>query len=505
MTYPNQPPVKLVLTLLCILFWGNVDPVTADISAGVAKVDITKVAAGPVESPLFAKALVIQTDNETVAIISLDVVAIGTIGSIKNDFVSNIRARAARDLHLDPDHILFNASHCHGVPCEDIEQRTFDVLKLALHNVQPVTIGAGIGHEDRIMENRRMKLKSGKEIDVRHAYSLPPDDEVAETGPIDPEIGILRFDKLNGETLAVIYNFACHPIQGVPSGANTADVTGFSSQVIEDNLGAGAIALFIQGCGGDINPISYKDVHHPRDAEPLGNILALSTLQAIRKIRPRADDRLVIFNEMLELPRADLAHRIDQLETQQQTLLRSLSGTFLNLKSFLQLSAKHNISETFPSYHASRYLHDKTLGHTELKNLDAQNRSRMKAYVHNIYTMEELSRIGTNLRLLKLHQQQNLDAASRTLTVEVIGLRIGDFVMVTFPGELTVRIGLKIKAAANHDLTFVAGYTNGYIYYAPTAEQLRNVGGAQEDSDCILAPQWEALFHKQVAHLLERL
>ena len=137
--------------------------------------------------------------------------------------------------------------------------------------------------------------------------------------------------------------------------------------------------------------------------------------------------------------------------------------------------------------------------------MDAQNRSRMKAYVHNIYTMEELSRIGTNLRLLKLHQQQNLDAASRTLTVEVIGLRIGDFVMVTFPGELTVRIGLKIKAAANHDLTFVAGYTNGYIYYAPTAEQLRNVGGAQEDSDCILAPQWEALFHKQVAHLLDRL
>ena len=40
----------------------------------------------------------------------------------------------------------------------------------------------------------------------------------------------------------------------------------------------------------------------------------------------------------------------------------------------------------------------------------------------------------------------------------------------------------------------MAGYTNGYIYYTPTAEQLQNVGGAQEDSDCLLAPEWEKMF-----------
>ena len=86
--------------------------------------------------------------------------------------------------------------------------------------------------------------------------------------------------------------------------------------------------------------------------------------------------------------------------------------------------------------------------------------------------MEELTRIGANLQLLKMHQQQNLDAEKRTIEVEIIGLRIGDFVMITFPGELTVRIGLGIKKRAEHDHTYVAGYTNGYIYYAPTADQL---------------------------------
>ena len=85
------------------------------------------------------------------------------------------------------------------------------------------------------------------------------------------------------------------------------------------------------------------------------------------------------------------------------------------------------------------------------------------------------------------------------------GLRVGDFVLVTFPGELTVEIGLNVKKAAPHKTTFVAGYTNGYIYYTPTAKQLQNVGGAQEDSDCLLAPEWEQLFYDKVAEMLKKL
>ena len=75
---------------------------------------------------------------------------------------------------------------------------------------------------------------------------------------MDPEIGLLRLDRLDGSTLAVIFNFACHPIQGVPGGRNTADLSGIAGTIIEENLGPDAIALFVQGCGGDINPVNYK-------------------------------------------------------------------------------------------------------------------------------------------------------------------------------------------------------------------------------------------------------
>jgi len=474
----------------------------AGLSAGVAKIDITDREAGPVNDPLFVKALVLKSEATTAVLITVDAVAIGEIGHIKNDYLPKVRSRIEKELDIKPTNVLVNASHCHGVVCSDVAERTLQAVKEASQNMVPVNIGAGVGHEDRIMENRRLKLKNGKEVDVRHAYSLPPDEDVAEVGRADPEIGVLRLDRKDGRTLAVVYNFACHPIQGMPSGANTADITGCASQVIEDNSSDGAIALFLQGCAGDINPIWYKDVEHPRNAEPLGNMLGLSTLRALRKVQTKEDGRLKILNEVMELPMADLAKRIVSMEAERETLLQSLRGTSLNLKTFVPLMVKYSLSDEFPSYYSHRYLHDRAMGRDDLDELDAQNRRNIEQYIRNIHTMEELTRLQTNLALLRKHQANNMAAGKKAIDVEVVGLRIGEYVLVSFPGELTVQVGLNIKKRSPHDFTFVAGCSNGYIYYAPTAEQLRNVGGAQEDSDCLLAPQWQKLYEDKVAEML---
>jgi hypothetical protein len=454
---------------------------------------------------LYVKALVLRNAATTAVIATVDAVAIAEIGSIRNDYLANVRSRLREELNIEAANVLINASHCHGAVCADVEQRTVQAVKEAWQNMVPVNAGVGIGHDNRIMENRRLRLKNGKEADVRHAYSLPPDEEVAGVGPIDPEIGILRLDRQDRRTLAVVYNFACHPIQGVPNGGNTADLVGFASKVIEDDLGNGAMALFVQGCAGDINPVMYKDVDHPRDAEPLGNMLGLSALHALKKIKCAQGGDLNVINEVLSLPRADLAQRIEAMQAEQARLLQSLKGTTLNLKMFLQLIVKHSLSRDFPSYYSHRYLHDKMIGRDDWTRLDAQNRRNTQQYVENIYAMEKLTRTQVNLDLLKKHQAQNVAAGKRTLDVEVLGVRIGDFVLVTFPGELSVQIGLDLKKASPHRFTFVAGITNGYIYYAPTAEQLKNRGGAQEDSDCLLAPEWQRLFEKKANVILKKL
>jgi len=276
----------LSLATALALFSTKCPLLAAPLRAGAAKVDITH-PDHPTRpgDKLYAKALVLSDDTTTIVMITVDAVALGEIGYIKREYLPSVRGALEKELKVKPSNVLINASHCHGVVCPDIAERTVQAVKEAYRKLEQVKVGVGTGREDRIMENRRLKLKSGKEADVRHAYSLPPDDEVVGVGPVDPQIGILRLDRKDGTTLAVVYNFACHPIQGVAGGENTADVTGFASQVIEDNLGNGAIALFVQGCAGDINPAFYKEVDLPRDAEPLGNMLGLSTLKGVRSIK----------------------------------------------------------------------------------------------------------------------------------------------------------------------------------------------------------------------------
>ena len=478
--------------------WGQ------GLTAGVAKIDITH-PEGLINDRSYVRALVLRNDRETVAIISVDVVAIGEIGRIKNSYLGNVRTQIEKELGIKPQNMLFNASHCHSIICDNHEELTVKAIKQAAANMVPVTVGVGSGYEDRIQENRRLIMADGSEIDVRHAYSLPPDAEVAKVGPIDPEIGILRLNRTDGRTLAVLYQFACHPIQGVPNGGNTADITGFSSRVIEENMGEGTVALFLQGCGGDINPAHYKDVDYPRDAEPQGNLLGLSTLKALRKIDCHPDNRLEVINEVIELPGANYSQRIARMEDERIRLMNSLRGTTLNLKSFLPLAVKYKLSEKYPATHSFEYLQEEKIGKTGLKKLDSINRNNIKQYMKNIYTMEQLTRINTNLRLLKKHQAAMLKSGKRNVDVELVALRIGDFVLLTFPGELTVQIGLNLKKTSPHEKTFISGYTNGYIYYAPTARQLLNPWGAQEDCDCLLAPEWQKVFESKAIEMLRKL
>ncbi len=500
-------PAGLILVALAVV---GVLPTgvasAAQLRAGVAKADITDYKAGEPNDPLYAKALVISDDAATVAIITVDAVAIGGIGRIGNDFLPGVRSRLEKELNIKPSHVVVTASHCHGTVCAETVERTVQAVQEASRHMVPVNIGAGAGREDRIMENRRLKLKDGREADVRHAYSLPPDEAVAAVGPVDPQIGILRLDRKDGRALAVVYNFACHPIEGVPSGKNTADFPGFASKAIEESLGEGAMALFIQGCAGDVNPVWYKDVDHPRDTELLGNMLGLSAIRTLKAVRTRGDAALTVVHEVLELPRAtDYAQRIPAAEAEQTRLLKSLRGTSLNLKTFIPLVVKYGVSGDYPSYYSHRYLHDKTMGRDDLNKLDAENRRNMEQYIQNIHTMEELTRIQVNMDLLRMHQAQTSASGKATIEVEIAGVRIGDFVLVTFPGELSVQIGLDIKKRSPHKLTFVAGCTNGYIYYAPTEKQRMNPGFAQEDCDCLVAPQWERLFKERVDGILKRL
>ncbi|MDD4107851.1 MAG: hypothetical protein PHH93_03935 [Prolixibacteraceae bacterium] len=498
--------IRVLISVIIISCAETVTVSAAQLKAGVAKVNITnKEISGPVTDSLHVKALVLENGNTKAVIITVDAVAIGRIGSIGNDYPGNVRRQIKQEFGIEGTNVMINASHLHGAGyrlCPDVEQRTIQAVREACRNMVPVSAGVGSGYEDRITENHLLLLTNGQGWAIRHANPIPPDEEIASVGPIDPEIGILRLDKRNGETLAVLYNFTGHPYPSITS--QTDAYTTFATKLIEDNTSKGTIAMFVQGFCGDVIPVLYKDVSSARDQSPLGNMLGLSAMEAFRKIQTSKNGELKVINEIIRLPkRNDFDQRIESMKKEQESLLRSLRGTSLNFKTFLPLYINYNLHEDYPSYYSHMYLNDKMHGRNDMEKLDNANRRNIDKYIRNIHAMEKLSRLQYNISLVEDRKAESEASPGSTIDVEVQALRIGDFVMVTFPAEVSVQVGLNIKKMSPFEHTFVAGYTNGYLHYTPTAEQIGT--GAYQDQSCLLAPGWQKIYEDMVNEILKKL
>ncbi len=475
---------------------------------GAAKIDVTmNPPTALVNDPLYVKAVVLDDGKTTAVIITLDVVL------VKNEFVDQTRAQIQKQLNIEGGNVLINASHNHhenGQLSEDCMNLTVQAVKEAYRNMVPVKIGTGSGMENRITMNRRLKLKNGKEWTIRRGTPSPPDEEVIGVAePFDPEIGILRIDRLDGKPLAVVYNFAGHPYSGVPNNGATACFPGFASRTIENNLGNGAIALFLQGAGGDVTPILYKDGNAPRHSEELGTLLGLSTLDALKTIQVQKKAEIQIVKESIELPiRTDIPERIDSLKARKAQILDYFKGvgcgshgggTKLNFKSFLPLYVKYMMFPESPSYYSYRYMQEINIGSDDLIILDEINRRDIEKYLNNIYKMEELIKLEANLMFLEEDIPQN------PYTVEVMGMKIGEYLLITFPGEVFSQIGLNIKNRSPYENTFVCGCTNGFITgdYAPASDAYD--GEAYEVSCTKLAPEWQGIYENKVMEIINML
>ena len=113
--------LRTIAVMLIIFTTLSMTVVKADhFEAGVSKVEITDREAGPVNDPLYVKALVIKSSEVSLVVITVDAVAIGEIGRISNDYLPKVRSELSERLGIDPKNVMVNASHCHGVVRRDI-------------------------------------------------------------------------------------------------------------------------------------------------------------------------------------------------------------------------------------------------------------------------------------------------------------------------------------------------------------------------------------------------
>lgn len=463
--------------------------------AGVAKSDVTTSKPEmPVMDPLYAKALVLDDGNTQLAIITMDVTAIGArkisdgmLNDVGEEFLPELRSRIQEKLNIPGLNILVNASHTHPpgrLLCNDAEQvdRVYDAVNRAMQNITEVKIGAGSAIENRISMNRTLNLKNGKQWSIRHTNPSPSDEEVESIGPVDPEIGILRIDRLDGSPLAVVYNFACHLLFGDAKGSITANIPAYASKTIEETLGHDSMAFFIQGAAGDIIDVHFKDFDHSRNIEALGTMLGKSTLEAYGKIQPK-EASLDFVSEIITVPRrTDIPDKIALLKQEQDELLKSLIGTTLNFKNFFHL-----------------YKNDLKID----SGMDFFNKQNIDKYLKNIYAMEKLARIQDKIATLAKHQKINKESGEKNIKMELQAIRIGDCVIVSSPAELLTEIGLNIKKASSCKHTFVAAYSNGYVHYgAPAADYGK---GGYEVTECLLGPEWQQIFETKTQELINKI
>ncbi len=279
------------------------------LSAGAAKVDITpppslrnwakqNLPYDKVVSPLNVRALVVSDGTTKLALIQWDLVY------ARSGAVAKVRQLISAETGIPPDHILVNASHTHSGPDspiinerlikEDIEaelraqqdpnyQPWADRLFLASVRaakeadtaLQPVTLAIGRATVPEWQYNRRPRRPDGmvENIFVPVDPNTMPDG--LRFGPTDPTLTVLVFRSLQGQPVATLINYPCHPVSVYfESNAVSADWPGFAAAEIEARLGGCAIVL--QGCAGDLVP-SHRGIEPARQ---MAALLGLRTAKA---------------------------------------------------------------------------------------------------------------------------------------------------------------------------------------------------------------------------------
>jgi neutral ceramidase len=192
--------------------------------------------AAGVHDPLKARALVLDDGATAIALVSVELLW------LRGRAVTAIRRIVGECCALNPEHVFIFCTHTHGGPAPHtleswdypLYERIADAIVSAYESRQPARLGTSAGQLYGYSINRRWLDR-----------------------PIDPSVGVIRVDRADGSPLAILSNFACHAVvMGYDNVQITGDWAGYSSRLLEEALGNGALALFAQGGAGDINPLT---------------------------------------------------------------------------------------------------------------------------------------------------------------------------------------------------------------------------------------------------------
>jgi len=354
---------------------------------------------------------------------------------VPRTILDKVRARIASENSIAPEFILISSTHTHSAPpamhlfqsmpdpkyLDLLETRLADAARMAFARLRPARVGAAIGSEPTLVNNRRFFMREGaiptdpfgKRTDkVQMNPNLQSRDLIKPAGPTDPDHPVLAAIGHDGRLIWIYANYALHYAGYNPVTHASADYFGAWCRRVEAATNSDCVALLSNGCSGDINAIAYAAKYPTRNdysfIERVAAVLAIETLRVLKTIE---------FNDAVSL------------------------------------SAK-------------------------LENIELNTRRPS-----NEETAQAIKRVGANPANdcrdrgdIYARETVYMSKFPAKIQVPIQALRIGHTAIGTFPGETFVELGLAVKKASPHKNTITVSIANDACGYIPTVEAF-DLGG----------------------------
>jgi len=362
-----------------------------------------------IHDPLMGAVLLIQVEKQTIALISLDYLALST------STARQIRESVSLKINIPVQNIMVACTHTHSGPAglplnnpllnqekdsaleEMLVRKLSGAASWAYDSIQPAMIRVGHDSLNALGKNRNS-----------------PDN------PLDSQLTVMTIENFQGEIIAIWANFGCHPtILGSDNLYISADFPGAARQILKQ-IYPGMVWLFANGASGDVSTRFTRRGQGFEEVGRFGKLLAGSVLRAIQLANPIIIDHIQCLIEPVSIPVRDFPPR-----EQAALELKSLTEVWEKLTRDNATASQMRIAQTRVEGAQAQLLMSKGFGNK--KNMDS----------------------------------------------EIQLIQLGDLALITLPGEPFTRTVLEIKKQSPFALTSVVSYANDYLGYFPDEESVK--------------------------------